>query len=219
MHVGAPDLVLLLMRELSLYGVTAPAAHLVEQRRGGRAQPMSADLLFTVTKTTERLVERIFAHRSASGRFCRKQELAFARDLVQVTQDRDGLARERHPVRTVHLHGFGRDPPDGLGKIEFPPAGVPQFARSYEQQRRELEGHSRGRLPAVPVDAAQELPDLVRLSDGRPVSDGRCRQRPAQVERDIPRRPVRGDGVAEDHAGPGPHAPSTLISTSLLERP
>jgi hypothetical protein len=92
---------------------------------------------------------------------------------MQFAKDHDRLARQRHAVRPLHLHGLGRHRPYCLIKIDLPPARQAQFARPNEQQRGELERETGGRLPAVALDGPQEGTELLTLNPETSVADAK----------------------------------------------
>ena len=80
-----------------------------------------------------------------------KAELVHAESVPSRTS-RDRLARQRHAMWSLHLHGCGRHHPDGLLEIDLLPARKAQLAGPDEEQRRELERKPGRRLAAVAFD-------------------------------------------------------------------
>jgi hypothetical protein len=124
------------MRKLPLDRIRMPAL-LVEQRRCHAPKPMPGHLRVRVPESTERGVDRVVAHGSASFSLARKHEPPVAGQWLQLSKDFDSLGGERHVVMGPHFHASRWNTPFALIKIELAPFGHPQFTRPDEDKWRQ----------------------------------------------------------------------------------
>ena len=118
-----------------------------------------------------------------------------------VAQDFDGLRRQGHERRradvalhpSAHLHLLGRPPPKRQLEIDVLPIGQAQLPWSLKQHRRELQGGARNDVAVVASNVAQQLPELVRIRNGRIVPGTRRRQATGAVVREVFGRLQRSD--------------------------
>src|SRR5689334_6594691 len=101
--VRRPNLVRLLVRELPLDRVRMPAL-LVEQRRCHAPEAVSGHLRIRIAEPPECRVDGVVAHRAVATSLARKYESTAAGQRLELPQDLDGLAGERHEMRSPHLH-------------------------------------------------------------------------------------------------------------------
>ena len=78
---------------------------------------------------------------SAAG--ARKKVIAAA-EARQSIEDCQHIVRERHDVRGIAFHTLGRNSPQLLIKIEFPPAGAGDFGSTLAGQHQNLEQRAIG---------------------------------------------------------------------------
>ena len=104
-------------------------------------------------------------------------------------------------------------------EAELGPLGGAQFAGPHEEQWRELERDLGRGLPAIPVEGAQQLADLARLSDRSEVPRLDRRECAFQVARRIALRAARGDRVPEDARAVSASAVRRVMATAGLDTP
>ena len=91
------------------------------------------------------------------------------------------LTGERDDVLLAHLHALRRNAPFGALQIELAPLGLAELARSYKDERRELEGAFGRRLSPIAVDGPQQFTDAGRVGNRWMISDDDGRKRAAKV--------------------------------------
>lgn len=103
----------------------------------------------------------------------------------------------------LHLHQAEWDAPFRIPplEVELLPTGVAQLLRPDENEREELEGNFRGRLPLVGVNRPEQLADAQRFRDRRPVLGHDRRQRVLQIQSRVSLGSAGREGIAEDLAG------------------
>lgn len=150
-----------------------------------------------VTQPAQGGVYGVFAHAAVASAQTREKVLAGAGHGLQCHQYGKGLVREGRDIRLSHLHLLGRDAPVSGACVELGPFCPAQLFRPDKDQRRQLEGASRGELPGVRVYDPQQFGYLPRFGQGCMVFGLDWLQRSPQIGGRVAFGPSGGDGVAE----------------------
>src|SRR5690242_154430 len=102
-----------------------------------------------------------------------------AGEWLQLLQNSKRLTRQRHAVRTAHLHFFCQNAPLGVVEIKFFPLGMAEFARPDKDERSEPQSQSCGRISREAIDGAQQRANSFGLENCGTVIDRRCCKRTA----------------------------------------
>jgi len=127
-RISPSDLIGIHVSKLALDRVGIPLPHSVEQRGNHRPEAVRGHLVGRVAELAQTLVYGILGHRLAWLAEARKQVFPPVRVLVQLLEHCDHLPRQRHAVRSSHLHPLRWDEPDRLVQIDVGPLCLPQFA-------------------------------------------------------------------------------------------
>jgi len=137
------------------------------------------------SETAERNIQCVVGKRPLRRVKRRKQMPAGAGKRSEILEHIQHLPGQRHRVRLLHLHPFGRHTPHLFRKIDPAPFFLPQFAWSQEDVRRDPQCMERLRPSFIVVDRAQQLADLLRFDDRSMVFDLWDRERAAEDIRRI----------------------------------
>ena len=88
-----------------------------------------------LAQTTQRIVDSVFAHGSVSMSCTWKQVASVACQRMQLSHDREGLARKGHDVASFHLHPLGGDTAVTALEIYLTPFRRNGVHQAHEYQR------------------------------------------------------------------------------------
>lgn len=135
LRLGPPHLIGIHMRELALDRIGVPLARFVQQRGRHSPEPVGGHLVRGIAEPPETLVHGVLRHRLPWLSHAWKHVLPMPGDLPQLLDHPQHLARQRHPMRTAHLHPCRGDRPDSRLHIDVAPFGLPEFAGAQKDMR------------------------------------------------------------------------------------